>query len=330
MRLCREFPGELPEEFAVQAHSQWAASAHLASELAVLLQEFSRHGIEVMPLKGPLMASLLYGSLSQRISDDLDLLVRPVDLPGAKALLIDLEFIPADQPDDYHHCFLRRSTLVELHFAIAPPSNPSIDLLTAWTRARTVEFQSQKTRFFAPPDLLLYLVIHLVKHDFGRLIWLLDTSLALKQLNGDDVKEVIAMAKHIGVEGAFLTTCALIESVFQYSLPEPIATEIARKPLITAQAEIILKKMLDAPVDATTAHQGAQTFIQLESGTRARWAQRLRVLRPSQQDYLWAERHHLNPRWMTVLRPLRLLTKHGLGAAWRVIFPRSGAGTLRV
>jgi hypothetical protein len=329
MVFCHDFPAELPEEFAGRARIQWTSAAFLAGELRSLLLEFSQRGIDVMPLKGPLMASLLYGSLSQRISDDLDLLVRPVDLPRAKALLTDLGFIPAEQPDDYHHCFLRGDTLVELHFAIAPPSNPSVDLQTAWARARTVEFQGQKARFFAPPDLLMYLVIHLVTHDFARMIWLLDTSLALKQLSNDEVKEVVVTARRIGVEGAFFTTCALLEAVFDRPLPGPIASAIAHKPVFAAQAQAILNRMLESSGDAGTAHQGAQTFIQLEPGVRGRWAQRLRALRPSQQDYSWAERHHLSRRWMFLLRPLRLVTKHGLGAAWRVLFPRSGTSTLR-
>jgi hypothetical protein len=329
MLFCHDFPAELPAEIAEQARSQWTSSAFLAGELKSLLREFSQHGIELMPLKGPLMASLLYGSVSQRISDDLDLLVRPVDLPKAKALLVSLGFIPADRPDDYHHRFLRGSTLVELHFAISPPSNPSIDLPTAWARARTIEFQGQTTRFFAPPDLLMYLVIHLVRHNFGRMIWILDTSLALRQLTSDEVQEVVAMAKSLGMKGAFLTTCALLERVFQRPLPPLITAEIARKPVMKTQAEGIFKKMLEAPADAATAHQGAQTFILLEPGMRARWAQRLRGLRPSQQDYAWAESHHLSQRWMFLLRPLRLVAKHGLGAAWKVFFPRSGANTLR-
>jgi hypothetical protein len=329
MLFCRDFPAQLPEEFADRARSQWTSAAFLAGELKSLLWEFSRQGIDVIALKGPLMASLLYGSLSQRISDDLDLLVRPADMPKAKAMLIDLGFVPAAQPDDYHHCFLRGSTLVELHFAIAPPSNPSIDLATAWARARKVEFQGQEARFFAPPDLLMYLVIHLVKHDFARMIWLLDTNLALRQLSVEDAKEVVAVARRIGVEGAFLTTCALIEAVFKRPLPAPIASAVARKPVMRAQAQAILMRMMETTGETSTEHQGAQTFIQLEPGLRGRWAQRLRALRPSQQDYAWAESHHLSPQWMFLLRPLRLVTKHGLGAAWRVLFPRSGANTLR-
>jgi hypothetical protein len=329
MLFCHAFPAELPEDFASQARSQWAASARLANELKALLQEFSQHGIAVLPLKGPLLATLLYGSPSRRISDDLDLLVRPEDVPRAEALLCALGFCSNYPADDYHHTFSRSGTIVELHFEISPPSNPSIDLRAAWNRAPTVEFLGQNARFFAPPDLLMYLVLHLVKHAFGRMIWLLDTSLALKQLNSDEVKEVLVTAKRLGVEGAFLTTCALIQAVFQDALPRQIADAIARKPVIALQAEAIFKRMLEAPAAATT-HQGAQTFIQLEPGMRARWMQRLRALRSSQQDNAWAESRSLHPRWMLILRPLRLIGKYGPVAAWRVIFPRSGTNTLRV
>jgi hypothetical protein len=323
MQFCHDFPAELPDEFADHARSQWTSSAFLAGELKSLLQEFSRHGIEVLPLKGPLLATLLYGSPSHRICDDLDLLVRPADMPRAEELMGTLGFQPVYPADDYHQSLARRGTFVELHFAVAPPSNPTIDLPAAWARARTVTFQGQPARFFAPPDLLMYLVLHLVKHDFSRLIWLLDTHLALKQLSSDEVNELLIMARRMGIEGAFLTTCALIEAVFEQPLPGPLARAVARKPVISTQARQILTQMLEAPVDATTTHQGTQTFIQLEPGMRARWAQRLRALRPSHQDYAWAASHHLNPQWMLILRPLRLVRKHGPGSAWRALFPRS-------
>ena len=81
MLFCRDFQGELPPDFISRQRTQWTTSALMAAELGRLLQEFSLRGIEVLPLKGPLLASLLYGSPSLRICDDLDLLVQGEDLP---------------------------------------------------------------------------------------------------------------------------------------------------------------------------------------------------------------------------------------------------------
>jgi hypothetical protein len=326
MLFCRDFPGELPQEFASLERSQWTTGALMASELGRLLQEFSRRGIEALPLKGPLLASLLYGSPSLRICDDLDLLVHPRDLPQAMALLPDLGFTPAYQADDYHQSFERGNILVELHFALAPPSSPAMDLDAVWARSRVVEFRGQKARFLAPADLLMYLIIHGVKHEFARLLWVMDVNRALAELDDEHAEQVLAMAHAMGVEGALLTTCALAQQAFQVALPRRLADEIARRPAIPVRAAAILDKILDGPADPQTSHHGARLFLQLEFSARSRWVQRLRLLQPSHQDLAWAQSHHLHARWMLLLRPLRLLIKHGPGEVWRTFLADAGNG----
>src|SRR5271156_2734678 len=88
----RDFSDELPETFVGCLRTQWAKSAFLATELEALLQQFSLHGIEVLSLKGPVMAEALYGRMGLRPSDDLDLLVQPQDFARAQTLLTGLGF----------------------------------------------------------------------------------------------------------------------------------------------------------------------------------------------------------------------------------------------
>ena len=318
MRFCTDFTGQLPPSWIDRMRRHWTTSAFLASQLEGLLAAFSRNGVEVLPLKGPLLATYLYGRPSLRSSDDLDLLVRTTELPQAKALLVQLGFAAAPEADDYHQCFYRGDTLVELHFAIAPPSSPAMNVEAAWSRAKVVEFRGQPARFFAPTDLLLYLVIHAVKHGFARMLWVLDCSLALAKLNEEEVKEVLEMARGLGIEGALLTACALAQLTLHVPLPTPIADAIAGNPAIAGNARAILAQLLNGPADPTTTHQGAGMFLQLESSARARWAQRLRLFRPSRQDQLWAESHNIDQRWLPLIRPVRLLRKHGLATAWRL------------
>jgi hypothetical protein len=320
--FCRDFPGELPETLVRRLQAQWAMSAFLATELEGLLKQFSLHGIEVLSLKGPVMAEALYGRMGLRPSDDLDLLVQPQDFARAQALLTDLGFNAFQEVDDYHQPFGRGDTIVELHYAVAPPSSPAMDLEAAWRRAQVMQFRGQRSRFFAKPDLLIYLTIHGLKHEFARLIWVLDAVHSLADLDDGDLGQALRMAHTIGMEGALLTTCELARCSFNLALPAPAAAAIARKPVIATQAEAMWKKILAGPADPQTAHQGAGVFVQLEPDARNRWTQRLRFFLPSAQDQLWAERHNIDPRWMLFLRPLRLLSKHGPVTVWRTLFPR--------
>ena len=47
-------------------------------------------------------------------------------------------------------------------------------------------------------------------------------------------------------------------------------------------------------------------------------------------DYAWAERHNINTRWLVLVRPLRLLMKHGQARLARASFPLRNDGTVRL
>jgi len=319
--FCSNYPGILSELIIKSFRRDWASSAFLAGELELILALFSRHDIDVLPLKGPVLAEALYGSVSLRTSDDLDLLVRPSDFPRAESLLLAEGFLPEDVAGNYHRGFLRNDAFVELHFAVASPSLPLFDLEGAWARASNVDFRGHKTQIFAKPDLVLYLILHGIKHHFARLIWLLDVAHALKGLTEEEACQLQRMAHSIGVEGALLTTCELARSVFLVDLPAVIRDQIAINPAVSAQASTIGESVLSGPAHQGTPPQNAALFVQLEQDARSRWTHRLRFLLPTPQDHLWAHQHGIASRWLPYLRPLRLLFRYGPSVALRTLFP---------
>jgi hypothetical protein len=179
---------------------------------------------------------------------------------------------------------------------------------------RRLSRASEPRRFFSRPDLLIYLIIRGVKHEFARLIWVLDVARALADLSDDDLNEVFKLAKALGVEGAFLTSCELRYSL-DTVLPSRVVAAIERQPVISAQAHALWERIVTGPANPQTAHQGTALSVRLEPGSRSRWKRRMRCFQPSQQDHLWAQQHNINARWMLFLRPLRLLSKHGAACA---------------
>ena len=289
--FCRAYSGDLPEIFRERLRTHWATSAFLTSGLDHLLRLFSRNGVEALPLKGPVLASSIYGSISLRTSDDIDLLVKVADFARAQSLLIEAGFAPVDEAGNYHRGFLGRDMLVELHFAVASPSLPRFDLERAWARSSTINFCGHDTRIFDKTDLLLYLVLHGVKHHFARLVWLLDVTRALVNLDDGDVEQLIEMARRTGIEGALLTTYALARVVFGSEISLKIGEAIALNPSVVRQAALIADKMLSGPAESGTPAPNASMFISLETGARRRWAHRLRFLLPTQQDVLWTRQY---------------------------------------
>lgn len=326
--FCRDYTGELPEIWRDRLRSHWSISARMASELHRLLELFARNAIEVLPLKGPTLAESLYGSLSLRTCDDLDLLVQHGDFGVAQSILIEAGFVPVDEPGNYHRGFVCDDTFVELHFAVSSPSLPRFDIERAWARSKQIDFRGLAVRSFDKADLLLYLVIHGVKHYFARLVWLLDIGRSLSALDDHDVVQLLEMARSTGIEGSLLTTCGLAHLVFGSELPQGIRDAIDMKPSALPNAALIAERALSGPALVGTPAPYASLFVSQETGVRKRWANRLRFLLPTQQDLLWTRQYGIPRSWMGYLRPFRLLWRYGLAVSLKTLFPGSAPGAV--
>lgn len=315
--------GQLPDNFVGHFRERWALSLFLARELEGLLREFAARGIEVLPLKGPVLAELLYGQVTLRPSDDLDILVREEDFAQAELLLLELGFEPLGPADDYHRDFVRNGTYVELHFGIGSPSAPNFDLPGAWARARRLEFRGCAIRFLSPVDLILYLSLHGLKHRFARLIWVLDISRALEALDPSDTVALLEEAGTQRLRNVFLLSWEITRRSFGTRLPPNVEATVRARPELVRRAGTWADRILAAAGDPTTAVHDVSSYLQLADNPGHRWKYRLQFFAPTQQDYQWAARHHLHPRCVPLLRPLRLLMKYGPAPALRTLFPGS-------
>jgi Uncharacterised nucleotidyltransferase len=314
---------QLPAAFSNRFREQCARSLSLAHELEELLEQCEKHKIEVMPLKGPVLAELLYGDVWARPSDDLDLLVRPEEFSRARALLEELGFTPVGEVDEYHLGFERNGIFIELHFAIASPSALHFDLAGAWDHSRTVRFRGHSIRFFSPVDLILYLSLHALKHCFAKLIWVLDVVHGLEALSESEASSLLSQASTQQLKNLLLTSCEIARRSFEITLPADVDEAIQSQPELAANAAILADGILATIADPTTSVQDAGYYAQLADNCGHRWRQRLRFFKPTQQDYQWATRHRLHPKCMPLLRPFRILYKYGPSPVLRTLFPPS-------
>lgn len=320
--FCRSLPGQLPAELVARYRSRWVLSLSLARELEGILGHFERHGVEILPLKGPVLADLLYGEVSLRPSDDLDLLVRREEFSRAEALLAELGFEPASNADDYHRNFRRNGIFVELHFAIASPSAPHFDLPGAWARARRLEFHGHPIRFLSPVDLVLYLALHGIKHRFARLIWVLDVARALQPMDESSASRLLGQASARQLRNILLTACEVAHRSFAIELPPAIGEALRTQPALAARAVSIADGILDTVADPTTSVHDAGYYLQLADNPGHRWRQRFQFFLPTRQDYRWVARHRIHRSCAPFVRPFRLLLKYGPVPAFRTLFSR--------
>jgi hypothetical protein len=176
------FPDPILDEILRAKKDAARNSFWWTSELRGILQAFAAKAIPVIPLKGPMLAESIYGSIELRVSRDLDLLVHPSDIDAAASVLVKLGFASHSRPNKFHCEWRRGTSLVELHFDAANQMEFKFDTAGAWERAQSREFLGQPVLQFEPSDELLFLCLHGVRHRFECLCHVLDIALALKRL----------------------------------------------------------------------------------------------------------------------------------------------------
>ena len=112
---------EIPQDFLDAVRDSRCSTVRLGDELELLIASFAQYDVEVIPLKGPMLAEALFGDLTMRPCSDLDLLVRRADCCRAEKVLTDAGWIASDPADDYQRKFVRDDHLVELHFGVVSP-----------------------------------------------------------------------------------------------------------------------------------------------------------------------------------------------------------------
>lgn len=159
----------------------------LASELPRLLDVLP----PALPFKGPVLAQRLYGDIAGREYCDLDLLLRPADIPAAIAALQELTFAPALPLEPWQLQAQLRSGCeyamsdgrihVELHWQYAPRQlGTVVGIGQLFRRATTVRLGDRDIPALSPEDDLLMLVMHGSKHGWCKLSYVADIAALLR------------------------------------------------------------------------------------------------------------------------------------------------------
>jgi hypothetical protein len=183
----------------------------LTSGLAETVDLLGDAGIRPLALKGPVMATELYGDVGLRPSGDLDLLVRPHQLTTARRALAAAGFRPDPDLDEqgaieylaagFAYAFRddARDLVVEIHPSLAHRTfRYAPDMEALWQRARERTIAGRRILAMAPEDRMLFLCVHGAKHEWYQLIWVCDVAEALRAEAPLDWDEVARLAVDTG------------------------------------------------------------------------------------------------------------------------------------
>jgi hypothetical protein len=226
-----------PEEFHAAFRAEWVSSQLLVSELVSLLEAFADSNIQVMPLKGPVLAETLFGDVTLRHAGDLDLLVDKRDYSAAEALLLRQGYvaIPAS-PTGFHWAFERENIIVELHFCLGDPGVCPLQTEEVWRRAVPAAFRGEPIRAMRQEDLILFLCFHLLKHGCSRLCWLVDIGRAVQPITAISWEVLLKAARKQRMECALLFCCALTPQVLGITLPQVVSADLDKQPAFARKA----------------------------------------------------------------------------------------------
>ncbi|OFV95371.1 MAG: hypothetical protein A3H28_02200 [Acidobacteria bacterium RIFCSPLOWO2_02_FULL_61_28] len=193
------FPG-VPESARRELESRFRMNALrnslCAQELAHLLRALHNAGIPAIPLKGLLLAELLYGDITLRVCGDMDILVPRRSVLRAFDLLVTRGYV-AQSPRWFlaerrlrnnFECALSRSDgsleyTIELHWGVlVEAADDDGSMMALWAEAREKNVLGAPAYNLSLEGQLLLLAAHAARHNWQGLKWLVDIHVLCHEL----------------------------------------------------------------------------------------------------------------------------------------------------
>lgn len=206
----------------------------LTTELLRLLVIFESEEIAVIPYKGTVLSSSLYGKIAFRQVWDIDLLVSEKDFFESRSLLLS-EGYRLKETNDREESFFHpeKKIEVDLHQGLTPFYFPvALDFPQLLSRTKSYPLAGVEVKSFGAEDLLLVLCLQIAKDCWERrlhiehLAKVVDIAELLNhhpQLNWSEINE---RSRELGLERVLHFGLYLAIALFSANIPDAIATEI--------------------------------------------------------------------------------------------------------
>ena len=250
-------PAQLQEALRPLVRERTERALLLVRQLRTLVSLLESDGIEVLPVKGPLLAVVAYGDVAMRgASGDLDLVVRPGELARAVAALETNDYRRVESIAEEHdpeqwsreaHLFPPSAsvgTLVEVHSELSSsPGTPSLDLDAVLSRAERRPLLGRDFRLPATEDLVLYLSLHAAQHIWSRMIWSADIAALLRKPVSFDWATLLDHAEAVEARHRLAVTLRLAVDLFRAEVPQNIQSQLFADPRVQHTARLAHHRM---------------------------------------------------------------------------------------
>jgi hypothetical protein len=282
-----QLPGEQQEKWKKLLQQKTFHSLQLSAETARLIQLLKQEGVIAIPLKGSVLAQMLYGDVGLRHCNDIDLLISRNDLKNTARVLTTCgysqsyprrltprqERIYARYKKDVGFYNREQRLFIELHYGIyvhellRRGDEPAIRDAT-----ERVELHNQEIIVFDRATTFIYLVYHGCLHQFFRLFWLRDVAEALQQWELDHV-EIHEKMRSLGLERMAGIALLLAERWFAVQVPEPYRELISENKAVQKLAARCEQRILEPELPGFRMKLNRHLYLfGLKPGPRYKWA----------------------------------------------------------
>lgn len=195
-------------------------SMRTTGELVRIYKLFAENGIKTVPLKGAVLAKMLYGDPTCRYANDIDLLISHEDFEQARQLLLNKgytfqkEYVSTPKKAEVYESkfhdydFISKDGVkLEIHWRVADIK--AAEILTLDNATSSIMFYGQELPTYTPEEWLVYLAYHGVHHGYMRMKWLVDFD-TMARNKGVDRQAAMALAKEKGLAWTLRSSCELV------------------------------------------------------------------------------------------------------------------------
>ncbi|MBN1415440.1 MAG: nucleotidyltransferase family protein [Bacteroidales bacterium] len=263
-------------------------SVHLSRILLILLKIFQEKGIEIIPLKGPVLAYTLYGDVGKRHFGDLDLMARRDDVHIVFDAMSNIGFQQnhprgnlSDKQWDYYFRWKKdiglvnreKRVFVELHVGIYYHELLNWQKESLFFKDLTEEtFAGITVKCMNRDNTFLYLTYHGAQHMYFRLFWLRDVAEAMKRWELDHVK-ILNNACTLGLERLLGVSLELVCEFFDAEIPAEYNKLLKENKAVINKLKRLCMKRILGPEELTLIGKLRKHFyiMSLKPGIKYKW-----------------------------------------------------------
>ena len=325
--LLANAPDVLPLPFVERMKAASRQSAVrcllLTAELIKIVQHLQAEGIFAIPYKGPLIAAQAYGDVALREYDDLDIILAQRDLPKACEVMLGLGYrakfpwiLPAHTslvPGEYNFRNESQQILLELHTELTLRHFPvALNVNDFGERLVPVALSGHDIVTFSPEDALPALCIHGAKDFWERLSWIADISELIRAHPRLDWDHVARRAEAWKSQRMLRIGLALAAGILDLPLPPEVSKQVESDRVAGIVAADVARRLLSPELPSMNSFVRLKFRRRMVAGYISGWRYSMRLtLAPAEEDWEMLRLPHALSPFYVVLRPFRLLRKHG-------------------